>query len=121
MKKEKKEKKKGGCKFVIYSFINKQMEKQNCKKLTKRWSGQIQMAYALIDFPFGQLFHLFIAVPEQKPQTETQTQRKMVTLMVATSIDPASINPANVLLAMPGWNSGPSFEVPETQSRITHL
>ncbi|KAF5727798.1 D-aminoacyl-tRNA deacylase-like isoform X2 [Tripterygium wilfordii] len=34
----------------------------------------------------------------------------MVTLVVATTTDPASINPANALLAMPGWNPGPSFQ-----------
>ncbi|KAK4772022.1 hypothetical protein SAY86_013797 [Trapa natans] len=34
----------------------------------------------------------------------------MVTLVVATTTDPASINPAAALLAMPGWNPGPSFE-----------
>lgn len=35
----------------------------------------------------------------------------MVTLVVSTTIDPASIGPASVLLAMPGWSPGPSFEV----------
>lgn len=34
----------------------------------------------------------------------------MVILIVATTIDPASINPANALLAMPGWKPGPSFQ-----------
>ncbi|XP_022132337.1 D-aminoacyl-tRNA deacylase isoform X2 [Momordica charantia] len=34
----------------------------------------------------------------------------MVTLVVATTLDPASINPANELLAMPGWRSGPSLQ-----------
>ncbi|KAJ4710696.1 D-aminoacyl-tRNA deacylase [Melia azedarach] len=34
----------------------------------------------------------------------------MVTLVVATTIDPASINPANALLAMPGWSPGTSFK-----------
>ncbi|KAJ7953953.1 D-aminoacyl-tRNA deacylase [Quillaja saponaria] len=34
----------------------------------------------------------------------------MVTLVVATTTDPASINPANALLAMPGWLPGPSFQ-----------
>ncbi|KAG6585258.1 D-aminoacyl-tRNA deacylase, partial [Cucurbita argyrosperma subsp. sororia] len=34
----------------------------------------------------------------------------MVTLLVATTIDPASINPANELLAMPGWSPGPSLQ-----------
>ncbi|XP_019105803.2 D-aminoacyl-tRNA deacylase isoform X3 [Beta vulgaris subsp. vulgaris] len=34
----------------------------------------------------------------------------MVTLVVSTTIDPASIGPASVLLAMPGWSPGPSFE-----------
>ncbi|KAH7516139.1 hypothetical protein FEM48_Zijuj10G0103400 [Ziziphus jujuba var. spinosa] len=53
------------------------------------------------------------AKPNPNTNTNTNTKeklRKMVTLMVATSIDPASINPANALLAMPGWNSGPPFQ-----------
>lgn len=31
----------------------------------------------------------------------------MVTLVVATTADPASLNPARALLAMPGWQPGP--------------
>ncbi|KAG7979072.1 hypothetical protein I3843_05G111500 [Carya illinoinensis] len=34
----------------------------------------------------------------------------MVTLVVATTTDPASLNPANALLAMAGWHPGPSFQ-----------
>ncbi|KAE9451131.1 hypothetical protein C3L33_16968, partial [Rhododendron williamsianum] len=34
----------------------------------------------------------------------------MVTLVVATTTDPASIGPAAALLAMPGWQPGPSFQ-----------
>ncbi|KAK6925155.1 D-aminoacyl-tRNA deacylase DtdA [Dillenia turbinata] len=34
----------------------------------------------------------------------------MVTLVVATTIDPASIGPASALLAMPGWHPGPSLQ-----------
>ncbi|CAF2001597.1 unnamed protein product [Brassica oleracea var. botrytis] len=37
----------------------------------------------------------------------TVTKREMVTLIVATTSDPASINPAAALLAMPGWTAGP--------------
>ncbi|GLT27822.1 hypothetical protein SLA2020_027930 [Shorea laevis] len=33
----------------------------------------------------------------------------MVTLIVATTTDPASINPATALLSMPGWLPGPSL------------
>ncbi|GAV79539.1 tRNA_deacylase domain-containing protein [Cephalotus follicularis] len=33
----------------------------------------------------------------------------MVTLLVATTTDPASINPASTLLAMPGWHPAPSL------------
>ncbi|KAH0939713.1 hypothetical protein HID58_007174 [Brassica napus] len=33
----------------------------------------------------------------------------MVTLIVATTYDPASINPAKALLAMPGWTTGPTL------------
>ncbi|RWW25584.1 hypothetical protein GW17_00010067 [Ensete ventricosum] len=32
----------------------------------------------------------------------------MVTLVVATTADPASVGPASAFLAMPGWNPGPS-------------
>lgn len=39
------------------------------------------------------------------------TKATMVALLVATSSDPASINPANALLAMPGWQPGPHFQV----------
>lgn len=35
----------------------------------------------------------------------------MVTLIVATTIDPASIGPASALLAMPGWHPGPPIQV----------
>ncbi|XP_042476733.1 D-aminoacyl-tRNA deacylase [Macadamia integrifolia] len=34
----------------------------------------------------------------------------MVTLVVATTIDPASIGPASALLAMPGWHPGPILQ-----------
>ncbi|XP_056697087.1 D-aminoacyl-tRNA deacylase isoform X1 [Spinacia oleracea] len=34
----------------------------------------------------------------------------MVTLVVSTTTDPASIGPASALLAKPGWSPGPSFE-----------
>ncbi|KAG5411663.1 hypothetical protein IGI04_007982 [Brassica rapa subsp. trilocularis] len=34
---------------------------------------------------------------------------EMVTLIVATTYDPASINPAAALLAMPGWTTGPTL------------
>ncbi|KAK9934953.1 hypothetical protein M0R45_022074 [Rubus argutus] len=34
----------------------------------------------------------------------------MVTLIVATTSDPASVNPANALLAMPGWDPTPSLQ-----------
>ncbi|PNX94695.1 D-aminoacyl-tRNA deacylase-like protein [Trifolium pratense] len=34
----------------------------------------------------------------------------MVSLLVATTSDPASINPANALLSMPGWQPGPHFQ-----------
>ncbi|KAG1326682.1 D-aminoacyl-tRNA deacylase [Cocos nucifera] len=33
----------------------------------------------------------------------------MVTLVVATTADPASVGPASAFLAMPGWNPGPSL------------
>ncbi|XP_057961422.1 D-aminoacyl-tRNA deacylase [Malania oleifera] len=34
----------------------------------------------------------------------------MVTLIVATTTDPASLGPATALLAMPNWHPGPSFQ-----------
>ncbi|KAL7114816.1 hypothetical protein ACP275_04G145300 [Erythranthe tilingii] len=34
----------------------------------------------------------------------------MVTLIVATSVDPASIGPAAALLSMPGWHPGPPLQ-----------
>lgn len=34
----------------------------------------------------------------------------MVSLVVATTIDPASIGPASALLSMPGWHPGPSLQ-----------
>ncbi|KAL8056801.1 hypothetical protein ABFX02_04G142400 [Erythranthe guttata] len=36
--------------------------------------------------------------------------REMVTLIVATSVDPASIGPAAALLSMPGWHPGPPLQ-----------
>lgn len=41
-------------------------------------------------------------------------RERMVTLVVATTTDPASIGPAAALLAMPGWQPGPSFQVTHT-------
>ncbi|CAL9191161.1 unnamed protein product [Musa hybrid cultivar] len=35
----------------------------------------------------------------------------MVTLVVATAADPASVGPASAFLAMPGWNPGPSIAI----------
>ncbi|XP_058112477.1 D-aminoacyl-tRNA deacylase [Magnolia sinica] len=35
---------------------------------------------------------------------------RMVTLVVATTVDPASIGPASALLAMPGWHPGPPVQ-----------
>lgn len=40
----------------------------------------------------------------------------MVTLVVATTTDPASIGPASALLAMPGWHPGPLLQVPPSLS-----
>ncbi|KAL0761397.1 hypothetical protein Bca101_077547 [Brassica carinata] len=37
----------------------------------------------------------------------TLAKRETVTLIVTTTSDPASINPAAALLAMPGWTAGP--------------
>ena len=46
--------------------------------------------------------------------TDTSRGRKggeMVTLIVSTTADAASIGPASALLAMPGWLPGPSLQV----------
>ncbi|WMV35287.1 hypothetical protein MTR67_028672 [Solanum verrucosum] len=46
----------------------------------------------------------------------------MVTLIVATTIDPASIGPASALLAMPGWHPGPPIQdVPSFVNRDVRL
>ncbi|KAI3686570.1 hypothetical protein L1987_80250 [Smallanthus sonchifolius] len=37
-------------------------------------------------------------------------RRLMVTLVVATTVDPASIGPASALLSMPGWHPGPFLQ-----------
>ncbi|KAL0357660.1 UNVERIFIED_CONTAM: D-aminoacyl-tRNA deacylase [Sesamum calycinum] len=42
--------------------------------------------------------------------TYTTSIREMVTLVVATTVDPASIGPASALLSMPGWQPGPSLQ-----------
>ncbi|KAL3335507.1 hypothetical protein AABB24_031630 [Solanum stoloniferum] len=48
--------------------------------------------------------------------------RGMVTLIVATTIDPASIGPASALLAMPGWHPGPPIQdVPSFVNRDVRL
>ncbi|KAK7360676.1 hypothetical protein VNO77_02685 [Canavalia gladiata] len=41
---------------------------------------------------------------------EACSKKAMVVLLVATTSDPASIYPANALLAMPGWRPGPHFQ-----------
>ncbi|KAK7346160.1 hypothetical protein VNO80_20675 [Phaseolus coccineus] len=46
----------------------------------------------------------------QHKHKHLSTKLTMVALLVATSSDPASINPANALLAMPGWQPGPHFQ-----------
>ncbi|XP_011086913.1 D-aminoacyl-tRNA deacylase isoform X2 [Sesamum indicum] len=42
--------------------------------------------------------------------TYTTSIREMVTLVVATTVDPASVGPASALLSMPGWQPGPSLQ-----------
>ncbi|XAR63840.1 D-aminoacyl-tRNA deacylase [Bertholletia excelsa] len=39
-----------------------------------------------------------------------RSYRDMVTLVVSTTTDPASIGPASALLAMPGWHPGPPVQ-----------
>lgn len=43
-------------------------------------------------------------------QIRRRSTREMATLVVATTADPASINPAKALLAMPGWLPGPTLD-----------
>ncbi|XP_031371534.1 D-aminoacyl-tRNA deacylase-like isoform X1 [Punica granatum] len=46
----------------------------------------------------------------------------MVTLLVATTADPASIGPASSLLAMPGWHPGPTIQdIPSFANRDVRL
>ncbi|KAL2327258.1 hypothetical protein Fmac_020685 [Flemingia macrophylla] len=51
----------------------------------------------------------FSSTPYRNPLSLSQN-KAMVTLLVATTSDPASINPANALLAMPRWQPGPHFQ-----------
>ncbi|WVZ23311.1 hypothetical protein V8G54_001855 [Vigna mungo] len=50
------------------------------------------------------------AFSQHKHKHKHLSDKVMVALLVATSSDPASINPANALLAMPGWQPGPYFQ-----------
>lgn len=58
---------------------------------------------------------LHIQTPAHARRTYTLKEReryqRMVSLVVATTADPASIGPAAALLAMPGWQPGPSLQV----------
>lgn len=67
------------------------------------------LADAPIEIPFAaSKSSIILQHPIHGAANEEMT---MVTLLVATTIDPASINPANELLAMPGWSPGPSLQV----------
>lgn len=48
--------------------------------------------------------------PRLSAQSRLPKPPKMATLVVATTADPASINPAKALLAMPGWLPGPTLD-----------
>lgn len=50
-------------------------------------------------------------IADLRRNSYTSVVREMVTLVVATAVDPASIGPAAALLSMPGWHPGPSFQV----------
>ncbi|KAL0364431.1 UNVERIFIED_CONTAM: D-aminoacyl-tRNA deacylase [Sesamum angustifolium] len=52
--------------------------------------------------------------------TYTTSIREMVTLVVATTVDPASIGPASALLSMPGWQPGPSLQGKASQPSCTY-
>ncbi|KAL3830591.1 hypothetical protein ACJIZ3_019393 [Penstemon smallii] len=45
-----------------------------------------------------------------KQSTKNQRKAEMVTIVVATTADPASINPAKALLSMPDWHPGPTLD-----------
>ncbi|CAK8561718.1 unnamed protein product [Lathyrus sativus] len=67
--------------------------------------------------PFFHLNRSSLRIPPSKSlstlsshSTHHHHQHPMVSLLVATTIDPASINPANALLAFPGWQAGPHFQ-----------
>uniref|UniRef100_A0A1D1Z0P3 D-aminoacyl-tRNA deacylase n=1 Tax=Anthurium amnicola TaxID=1678845 RepID=A0A1D1Z0P3_9ARAE len=50
--------------------------------------------------------------PPEREQSRAEQEGggEMVTLVVATTADPASVGPAAALLAMPGWHPGPSLD-----------
>lgn len=55
-------------------------------------------------------YHINTSSSSPKPLSVSE-HKAMVALLVATTSDPASINPANALLGMPGWKPGPHFQV----------
>ncbi|KAL3020951.1 hypothetical protein AAZX31_05G171600 [Glycine max] len=54
-------------------------------------------------------YHINTSSSSPKPLSVSE-HKAMVALLVATTSDPASINPANALLGMPGWKPGPHFQ-----------
>ena len=67
--------------------------------------------------PSSSSFYSFSSTTTHQSSKHIQSSKSnttMVALLVATTSDPASINPANALLAMPGWQPGPHFQVSQT-------
>lgn len=104
---------------------------RNGTSIFLRWRSSISTVHlqATIDVPIkarwlrpcnSQLCWPSIArrsIEKEREGSESSTvyglnSEEMVTLVVATTTDPASINPAAAFLDMPGWQPGPSFEVP---------
>lgn len=64
---------------------------------------------------FKNLFHINLSrnlhsKPTLSVPARLRSPPQMATLVVATTADPASINPAKALLAMPGWLPGPTLD-----------
>lgn len=52
--------------------------------------------------------------PPWERDGDAKKSRHMVTLVVATTADPASNGPVAALFVMPGWQPGPPIQVPKT-------
>lgn len=69
--------------------------------------------------------HHHITKDQEKTKLPFNLHTKIHTILillivVATTTDPASFGPATALLAMPGWQPGPTFQVPYLTLSYTH-